>query len=103
MKCNIFKRSCAQADLQTGQMFKLLSKEIVPQSVQKRILSTEKVAWRLSQRYVEACLTKLKLADEDDIDLETVIGTHEFANTNRMLLQPDGPTYPTTDKNTAAP
>jgi len=47
-KVLIFKRSCAQANLQTGQMFKLLSKEIVPQSVQKSILSTEKVGMRPS-------------------------------------------------------
>ena len=29
-----------------------------------------------------------------------MIGTHEFAYTNRMLLQPDGSTYPTTNKST---
>jgi len=39
-------------------------------------------------------------SSREDNDLETVIGTHEFAYTNRMLLQPDGSTYPTTDKNT---
>jgi len=39
-------------------------------------------------------------SSREDIDLETVIGTHEFAYTNRMLLQPDGSTYPTTDKST---
>ena len=128
MQCNIFKRSCVQADLQTGQMFKLLSKEIVPQSVQKSILSTEKVGMEAFQRFVEARLTgnenlwtkmtkvkllswnatvkevKLKSGSEvqilkatssffarmlviarssrEDIDLETVIGTHEFAYTN---------------------
>ena len=35
-------------------------------------------------------------SSREDIDLETVIGTYEFAYTNRMLLQPDGCTYPTT-------
>jgi len=127
-------------------MFKLLSKEIVLQSVQKSILSTEKVGMEAFQRFVEARLTgnenlytkmtkvkllswnatakevKLKYGSEvqilkatsslfarmlvtarssrEDIDLQTVIGTHEFAYTNRMLLQPDGSTYPTTDKST---
>jgi len=57
MQCNIFTRSCAQADLQTGQMFKLLSKETVPQSVQRSILSTEKFGMEAFQRFVEARLT----------------------------------------------
>jgi len=39
-------------------------------------------------------------SSKEDIDLETVIGTYEFAYTNRNLLQPDGSTYPTTDKST---
>ena len=36
----------------------------------------------------------------ESIDLETVIGTHEFAYTNRILMKPDGSIHPTTDKNT---
>jgi len=36
----------------------------------------------------------------DDIDLEEVIGTHEFAYTNRVLMRPDGSIHPTTDKST---
>jgi len=39
-------------------------------------------------------------SSREDIDLETVIGTQEFAYTNRMLLQPVGSTYTTTDKST---
>jgi len=35
-------------------------------------------------------------SSREDIDLQTVIGTHEFAYTNQKLLQPDGSTYPTT-------
>lgn len=39
-------------------------------------------------------------SSRDDIDLEDVIGTHEFAYTNRVLMQPDGSVHPTTDKST---
>src|SRR6218665_1836511 len=36
----------------------------------------------------------------EDIDLEDVIGTHEFSCTNRVLMGPDGSIHPTTDKST---
>jgi len=35
-----------------------------------------------------------------DVDLEEVIGTHEFSYTNRVLMEPDGSIHPTTDKST---
>jgi len=37
-------------------------------------------------------------SSRDVIDLEEVIGTHEFAYTNRVLMKPDGSVHPTTDK-----
>ena len=36
-------------------------------------------------------------SSREDIDLEEVIGTHEFACTNRELMQPDGSVHTTTE------
>ena len=36
-------------------------------------------------------------SSREDIDLEEVIGTHEFACTNRALMQPDGSLHTTTE------
>ena len=37
-------------------------------------------------------------SSREDINLEEVIGNHEFAYTNRVLMQPDRSIHPTTDK-----
>lgn len=37
-------------------------------------------------------------SSREDIDLEEVIGLHEFDSTNRVLMKPDGNLHPTTDK-----
>jgi hypothetical protein len=149
-KCNIFHSSTTERDTQnntaTGSMYKLLSKEILPDNVKDNILSTEQVGLAAYLRFVEERLTgndnlwakmtkvkllswsasakeiKLKVGSDvmtmkatsslfarmlviarsarDDIDLEEVIGTHEFAYTNRVLMRPDGSIHPTTDKST---
>jgi hypothetical protein len=36
-------------------------------------------------------------SSRDDIDLVEETGTHELAYTNRVLIEPDGSTHPTTD------
>jgi len=147
-QCNIFKGSSTEPDPQamTGHMFKLLSKEILPNNVKESILSTEQVGMGAYLRFVKERLTgnenlwskmtKVKLlswsasakeiklnagseavilkatsslfarmlviarSSREDIDLEAVIGTHEFAYTNRVLMKPDGSIHPTTDKST---
>ena len=45
-----------------------------------------------------ARLLLIARSDRENVDLEEVIGQHEFANTNRHLMQPDGSIYPTNDK-----
>jgi len=37
-------------------------------------------------------------SSRDNVDLEEVIGIHEFANTHRALMQPNGSVHQTTDK-----
>jgi len=37
-------------------------------------------------------------SSRDVVDLEEVIGKHEFAYSNRVLMEPDGSVHPTTDK-----
>ena len=150
VKCNIFHVSSSESDSQsdsmTSDMYKLLSKEILPANVRDSILSTVQVGQAAYLRFIEERLTgndnlwakmtkvkllswstsakeiKLKVGSEvmtmkattslfarmlviarssrDDIDLEEVIGTHEFAYTNRVLMEPDGSIHHTTDKST---
>ena len=149
-QCDIFKGSSTGPDPRTDeterQMFKLLSKEILPNNIKESILSTEEIGMKAHVRFVEdrltgnenlwAKMTKVKLmswttsakeinlkagsqvltlkatsslfarmlviarSSREEIDLEEVIGTHEFAYTNRVLMQPDGSVHPTTDKST---
>ncbi|CAM1154327.1 Uncharacterised protein r2_g4274 [Pycnogonum litorale] len=40
-------------------------------------------------------------SSRDVVDLEEVIGTHEFSYTNRVLMKPDGSVHPTTDSSRA--
>ena len=37
-------------------------------------------------------------SSREDIDLQQVIGTHEFSHINEMLMPPDGPVHPTRQK-----
>jgi hypothetical protein len=149
-QCNIFNVSNSESDPLSdetgGPMFKLLSKEILPNNIKESILSTEQIGMNAHVKFVEdrlignenlwAKMTKVKLmswtasakemklkagsevltlkatsslfarmlviarSSREDIDLKEVIGTHEFAYTNRVLMQPDGSVHPTTDKST---
>lgn len=147
--CNIFSGSKGTetgpaSDATTGRMFKLLSKEIIPDNIKESILSTEQIGMDAYRSFIEdrligngnlwAKMTKVKLlswsatakeiklkagsqvitlkatsslfarmlviarSSRDDINLEEVIGTHEFVYINRLLMQPDGAIHPTTDK-----
>ena len=48
-----------------------------------------------------ALMLVIARSSREDIDLEEVIGTHKFAYTNRVLMQPDGSVHPTNDKSPA--
>ena len=45
-----------------------------------------------------ARLLVIARSSRESINLEEVIGMHEFAYTNQLLMKPDGSIHPTTDK-----
>ena len=145
-RCHLFSTSADDEEhaAKTSEMFKLMSKEIVADEVQKSILSVEQVGKDAFTHFVAQritgdgnlwdAMTKVKLltwnataeevkmktgtevvtlkatsslfarmlliarSSRDDIDLEKVIGTHEFAHINGTLMRADGSLHPTNDK-----
>jgi hypothetical protein len=127
-------------------MFKLMSKEIIPDEVQQSMLATEETGMEAYKSFVEesiigsrnlwdnmtnvkqktwmsaakdiklntgsevftlkaiaplfARLLVIASSSRESVDMEQVIGMHEFAYTNKVLMAPDGSIHPTTDKST---
>ena len=143
--CNLFQTEAGSesSDLK-GRMFKLMSKEIIPDEGQQSILATEDTDMDAYETFVEERIigsrnlwdkmTKVKQktwmsagkviklntgtevlilkattslfarllviarSSRESVDLEEVIGRHEFAYTNKVLVAPDGSIHPSTDK-----
>ena len=143
--CNLFQTEAGSesSDLK-GRMFKLMSKEIIPDEVQQSILATEETGMDAYETFVEERIigsrnlwdkmTKIKQktwmsvgkyfklntgtevltlkattslfarllviarSSRESVDLEEMIGRHEFAYTNKVLMAPDGSIHPSTDK-----
>ena len=45
-----------------------------------------------------ARLLVIARSSRESVDLEEVVGMHEYAYTNKVLMAPDGSVYPSTDK-----
>ena len=145
--CNLFQMETGSENQDSERcMFKLMSKEIIPDEVQQSILATEETGMKAYNTFVEdrilgngnlwdkmtkvkqktwtsaakdlklnigseiltlkvttslfARLLVIARSSRDSVNLEEVIGMHEFAYTNRVLMAPDGSIHPTMDKST---
>ena len=145
--CNLFQTEAGSENSDSkGCMFKLMSKEIIPDEVQQSILATEETGMEAYQRFVEdriigsgnlwdkmskvkqktwmsaakdiklnigsevltlkattslfARLLVISWSSRESVNLEEVIGMHEFAYTNKVLMASDGSIHPTTEKST---
>ena len=143
--CNLFQTEAgSESSDRKGRMFKLMSKEIIPDEVQQSILATEETGMDAYETFVEERIigsrnlwdkmTKVKQktwmsagkdiklntgtevltlkattslfarllviarSSRESVDLGEVIGMHEFAYTNKVLMAPDGSIHPSTDK-----
>ncbi|KAG1667291.1 hypothetical protein GQR58_018537 [Nymphon striatum] len=106
--CNIFTSN-------EQDMYKLMTKEIIPKSAKESILAFEKQGSSAMKSFVEEricgdsnlwdkipkCLMSRLLIiarSSRQIDLEDVIGNYEFSVSNRVLMKLDGLVHPTVDK-----
>ena len=143
--CNVFQTEAgSESSDRKGRMFKLMSKEIIPDEAQQSILATEETGmdayetfveeriigsrnlwdnmtkvkqktWMSAGKYIKlntgtevltlkatsslfARLLVIARSSRESVDLEEVIGMHEFAYTNKVLMAPDGSIHPSTDK-----